>query len=156
MLKYREKTASKPGRWIKCPYFEGVHTGNSTIKDWFDTPDGQQISLGVLKDKKPAEKVKGYRRIAYQIHEHNSEFCARSYEDALILANPDKFGLVEGSHWGDLAWEMAKEMPKIETALRFAIKTPVWNVPLYLKEGLIWLSEPPPPPPVPPLPGEGA
>ena len=143
----RPAEGDKPARWVKCPYSKGVRTGNSSIKDWFDTPEGEQISLEELKEKKAAEKVKGSRRIAYQIHETDSEFCARSYEDALILANPLHFKLNESAHWGDESWDLAQDMPKIETALRFAIEVQEWNVPLYIKEGLVWLSEPPPPPP---------
>ncbi|MBN8765614.1 MAG: ATP-dependent endonuclease [Thiobacillus sp.] len=145
----RPADGDKPARWVKCPYSKGVRTGNSTIKDWFDTPEGEQISLEDLKEKKTAEKVKGSRRIAYQIHEADSEFCARSYEDALILANPLHFKLAEGVHWGDESWDIAQDMPKIGTALSFAIEVQEWNVPLYIKEGLVWLSEPPPPPPAP-------
>jgi putative ATP-dependent endonuclease of OLD family len=143
----RPANDDKPARWVKCPYSKGARTGNSTIKDWFDTPEGEQISLENLKGKKAAEKVKGSRRIAYQIHEADSEFCARSYEDALILANPLHFKLAEGTHWGDESWDLAQDMPKIGTALSFAIEVQEWNVPLYIKEGLVWLSEPPPPPP---------
>lgn len=147
VVRLRAAEGDKPARWVKCPYSKGVRTGNETIKDWFDTPEGQQLSLEELKEKKAADKVKGYRRIAYQIHEADSAFCARSYEDALILANPVHFKLVEGAHWGDESWDLAQGMPKIETALRFAIDVPAWNAPLYIKEGLVWLSEPPSPPP---------
>lgn len=147
VVRLRVAEDEKPARWVKCPYSKGDRTSNATIKDWFDTPKGEQLSLEELKKKKAAEKVKGYRRIAYQIHETDSAFCARSYEDALILANPEYFNLTKDADWGDESWELARNMPKIETALRFAIDVPVWNIPLYIKEGLVWLSEPPPPPP---------
>jgi putative ATP-dependent endonuclease of OLD family len=137
-------------RWIKCAYSEGVRTGNTAIKQWFDVPEGQQLTLPELVAKTPADKVKGHRRIAYQIAEPGSEYCARSYEDAFILANPAIFPPEDG-HWGDAAWLAAQDMPKTETALKFGIEQPVWNVPLYIKEGLIWLSEPPPAPAVEPL-----
>lgn len=141
VVRLRAAEGDKPARWVKCKYSEGVRTGNETIKDWFNTPAGEQLSLEVLKLKKAETKVKGFRRIAYQIHEADSNYCARSFEDALILANPIHFKLVEGTHWGDKAWEMAQDMPKIETALRFSIDVQEWNVPLYIKEGLVWLSE---------------
>jgi predicted ATP-dependent endonuclease of OLD family len=145
-----------PARWVKCPYSQGSRTGNSAIKKWFDVPAGEQITLKQLVDKTPEDKVKGYRRIAYQVPEVGSEFCARSYEDALILANPVHFPLAAGTHWGDESWIQAQDMPKTETALRFAIEVPTWNVPLYIKEGLIWLSTPPCPPIAPlPLDAEG-
>lgn len=147
VVRLRPKDGDKVARWVKCPYSEGVRTGNETIKDWFDTPTGDQLTLEELKKKTASEKVKGYRRIAYQIHEIDSEFCARSYEDALILANSVHFMLAAGSHWGNESWERAQDMPKIETALRFAIEVPEWKVPLYIKKGLKWLSESQPQPP---------
>lgn len=140
----------KPVRWVKCPYSQGVRTANTTIKKWFEIPEGEQITVEQLKEKTATDKTKVYRRIAYQVHEPGSEFCARSYEDALILANPDHFQLEAGTHWGDESWSQAQDMPKTETALRFAIEVPEWNVPFYIKEGLVWLSEPPPPPAEPP------
>ena len=139
-------TEKTPNRWIKCRYAQGTRTANTAIKKWFDVPDGKQITLDELKQKTEAEKTKGYRRIAYQVHEPGSAFCARSYEDALILANPVHFKLEDGADWGDDSWELASGMSKTETALQFAIQISTWNVPHYIKEGLIWLSEPPPPP----------
>jgi len=136
----------KPARWVKCPYAKGSRTGNETIKDWLGTADGQQLTLDELKEKKANEKARGYGRIAYQIHESGSAFCARSFEDALILANPKHFGLADGDDWGSVSWDIAQDMPKIETALRFALDVPSWNVPLYIKEGLVWLAEPSPAP----------
>jgi putative ATP-dependent endonuclease of OLD family len=133
----------KPARWVKCSYSEGTRTSNMTIKKWFTVPEGEQITLQQLKEKTAAEKTKGNRRIAFQIHEPGSAFCARSYEDALILANPEHFQLEADTDWGDESWSQAQDMPKTETALRFAIEVTDWNVPFYIKEGLTWLSEPP-------------
>ena len=129
-------------RWVKCPYSEGARTGNSTIKDWFDIPDGDQLTLEQLKAKTADQKTKAYRRIAYQVHEPGSAFCARSYEDAFILANAAHFKLEEDKDWGQQSWDIAQDMPKVETALHFAITEPKWNVPHYIKEGLTWLAEP--------------
>ncbi|MBU1230235.1 MAG: ATP-dependent endonuclease [Proteobacteria bacterium] len=130
-------------RWVKCPYSQGVRTCNPAIKKWFDVPEGEQITLEKLAAKTPSDKVVGYRRIAYQIPEENSSYCARSYEDAMILANPELFKPIAGTHWGDESWLQAQDMPKTETALHYGIKVPAWKVPLYIKEGLVWLSAPP-------------
>ena len=70
-------------------------------------------------------------------------FCARSFEDALILANPERFGLPDEKDQAIEAWEIAQDLPKAETALRFAIEEKAWVVPRYIREGLVWLSEPP-------------
>jgi hypothetical protein len=100
--------------------------------------------------------MKGYRRVAFQIPEDGSQHCARSYEDALILANPERFDLPKDGDLAQFAWDLAQDFPKADTALRFAIKEVVWNVPLYIREGLIWLAELPPPPNEPPPVDPGA
>ena len=155
--------------WVKCPVADGNRTSNTALREWF-RPEAEknqegrqnkpapQIDLPTLLAKTDAEKISGYRRIAYQIPEiPNSTVCARSYEDALVLANPDRFGLVVDDDQADNAWEIAQDLPKSETALRFAIREKDWKVPRYISEGLKWLSEPPPaaaenPPLVPPNP----
>lgn len=139
--------------WEKCPVAVGERTSNSAIREWFRPKDGKdnkeawQISLADLAAKTDADKQDRYRRIAYQIPEQaDSKVCARSYEDALVLANPDRFNWPKEDDEATEAWHIAKDLPKAETALRFAIREKNWNVPRYIREGLKWLSEPPPPP----------
>lgn len=128
-------------RYVKCPYSQGERSINTTLRDWFKVEEGDALTLETLKAKKPEDKVQGYRRIAYQVHEVGSEFCARTYEDAFILANPKLFELKEGDHWGDRSYEIAADMGKIETALKYGLSDEVWSVPAYIAEGLLWLAE---------------
>jgi len=141
--------------WEKCPVALGERTSNSAIREWFrpkqgkdnDNKEDWQISLADLAGKTDAEKQAHYRRIAYQIPEKaETKICARSYEDALVLANPDRFTWSKEDDEATEAWHIAKDLPKSETALRFAIREKNWIVPRYIREGLKWLSEPPPPP----------
>ncbi|MCU0999284.1 ATP-dependent endonuclease [Stenotrophomonas geniculata] len=138
--------------WEKCPVAEGQRTSNAAIKDWFrptstEVGDGWQISPAQLLAKSEEEKISAYRRIAYQIPEDpKTAACARSYEDALVLANPDRFEWPKEQDEATEAWEIAKGLAKADTALRFAIREKEWKVPRYIEEGLVWLSEPPPPP----------
>lgn len=129
------------GRYVKCPYSQGERSLNTTLRDWFDIKDGEALTLELLQAKTPEEKVKGYRRVAYQVHEAGSNFCARTYEDAFILANPTLFGLKEGDPWGDLAFDIAADMGKVETALKYGLSEDAWKVPAYIKEGLLWLAD---------------
>lgn len=135
------------GRYVKCPYSKGERSLNTTLRDWFQIKDGDALTLDVLKAKTPEGKVQGYRRVAYQIHEEKSNFCARTYEDAFILANPALFGLKEGEHWGDLAFDISAGMGKVETALKYGLSEEAWKVPAYINEGLIWLADSAPLPP---------
>ncbi|ARM14762.1 MULTISPECIES: ATP-dependent nuclease [Rhizobium] len=144
--------------WEKCPVALGERTSNAAIREWFrsagEKDEGEaeakpapDIDMKTLLAKTDAEKLSGYRRIAYQVPETpGSNVCARSYEDALVLANPDRFQLADGDDQAEEAWEIAQDLPKSETALRFAIRESNWKVPRYISDGLKWLSEPPPPP----------
>lgn len=138
--------------WEKCPVAEGQRTSNAAIKEWFRPEDskdrdGWQITPAELIGKTAEEKQSGYRRIAYQIAEKpGTNMCARSYEDALVLANPDRFEWPKEEDEATEAWEIAKGLAKADTALRFAIREKEWAVPRYIQEGLAWLSEPPPQP----------
>ena len=144
-----DTSKAKP-RGIKCPSAtEGAYTANAAIKAWFAAPTGQQLRLDNLQSKTPTEKLQGSRRITYQIPEADGGPCARSFEDALILANPDRFELPADTA-ADVAWEHAQDLGKTDTALRFAIVEREWTVPRYIRAGLAWLSEPPPPPDAPP------
>tara|TARA_R100000789_G_scaffold62926_1_gene59825 strand:- start:2372 stop:4456 length:2085 start_codon:yes stop_codon:yes gene_type:complete len=138
--------------WDKCPVAEGARTSNAAIKEWFRTEDTEgkddwQITPAELVAKTTEEKQSGFRRIAYQIAEKpGTNICARSYEDALVLANPDRFEWPKEQGEATEAWEIAQGLAKADTALRFAIREKEWVVPRYIQEGLAWLSEPPPPP----------
>lgn len=140
-------------KWEKCPVSIGARTSNTAIKEWFSPKDDKHnlsktatiIKLTDLITKNESDKISGYRRIAYQIPEEiDSEICARSYEDALVLANPKHFNLVNVEDEALEAWNIAQNLSKTETAFRFAIKEKDWIVPRYIREGLIWLSEPSP------------
>lgn len=137
--------------WEKCPVAKGQRTSNAAIKDWFRPPNTKdaevwQISPTQLLEKSAIEKISGYRRIAYQIPEDpKGDTCARSYEDALVLANPERFEWPKEEDEATEAWDIAKRLPKADTALRFAIREKEWKVPRYIEEGLVWLSEPPSP-----------
>lgn len=144
------ETEKKKKRWVKCPLSDGSRTSNAAINAWFKKEEEDHVSLEELTAKTEKEKIRGYRRITYQIPEESSKACARSFEDALILANPERFELTGDIHLAKNAWEMAQDMSKSETALRFAIEEVNWVVPRYIREGLIWLSEPPPAPTEPP------
>lgn len=142
----KEVKKNKKGKmiptWEKCPVAEGQRTSNAAIKKWFQ-PEGQ-ITPAELVAKTTEEKQSGCRCIAYQIPETSeTDVCARSYEDALVLANPDRFEWPNEQDEATEAWEIAKGLAKVDTALRFAIREKEWTVPRYIREGLEWLSKPP-------------
>lgn len=141
----------------KCLVAEGKRTTNTAIRHFFKTDETAKLpdlDPSDLIKKSDTEKTRGVRRIAYQIPEQkDGKACARSFEDALILANPVSFGLTLEAD-AEQAWASAEALAKSESkadiALRFAIKEKSWTAPRYIREGLAWLSEPPPPPAEPP------
>lgn len=150
-VRKRNKKGDWTTTWEKCPVAEGLRISNSAIKEWFrpkDVEDSEnwQLTPQELLSKTPNEKQSGYRRLAYQIPENSgTKVCARSYEDALVLANPDLFEWPKEQDQATEAWEIAKRLAKTDTALRFAITEKNWTVPFYIQEGLTWLSVPPSP-----------
>ena len=81
-----------------------------------------------------------FRSLAYQIPEADGGPCARSFEDAFILANPDRFALGEGDP-ALLAYQHAADQKKSTFALAHAIEHTDWSVPRYIAEGLRWLAQ---------------
>ena len=140
--------------WVKCIVSEGTRSSNESINRWFESAtapkgageesDVTPMIFNALAGMPDEKKVKGYRRIAYQISEKiGGTACARSFEDALVLANPGLFSLPGNDDEATEAWELANTFHKTDTALRFAIEEKTWEVPRYIREGLLWLSEPP-------------
>lgn len=127
------------GQFKACHVHKGVRTSNGTIKDWFSGDAKCEISD--LLEKTAPEKTKANKRIAYQVSDHEVSACGRTFEDAFILANSTKFGLV-GMSVEELeieASEAAGKMKKSEFALQYAIEDQDWVTPTYIEEGLRWL-----------------
>ncbi|PZO02459.1 MAG: ATP-dependent endonuclease [Hyphomicrobiales bacterium] len=136
---------NEQGKRLAVPVAEGEFTSNGCIKAWFDNA----VSPAALLAKAPADKIVGCRRLAYQVPEEDGGPCARSFEDAFILANPERFPLGDGDV-AALAYQHAAEQKKSSFALEHAIEHTDWTVPRYLAEGLRWLAQGNPAPVVPP------
>ncbi|MGE8525897.1 ATP-dependent nuclease [Chryseobacterium rhizosphaerae] len=123
-----------------------THSSNSGIKNWFDKDAQGYISLADLMAKTSEQKISGFRRIAYQIPEIGKACCARSYEDAFMLANIELCAL-SGNNDIEQALNAYKNTPtndeKTDFALKYALEVREWNVPQYLVEGLQWLAQHP-------------
>ena len=133
------------GKHMAVPVADGQFTSNGCIKAWF----GNAVSPAALLAKSSPDKMTGSRRLAYQIPEADGGPCARSFEDAFILANPERFPLGDGDA-AALAYEHAAEQKKSTFALEHAIEHTDWNVPRYISDGLRWLAQGNPAPLEPP------
>lgn len=137
------RNANGHARWTKCLVSQGSRSSNSSVKRWFEPYGGNSTTLQELLIKSDAEKSQGCRRIAYQIPQAEGDACGRSFEDAFILANSNKFsvsGPTEAERESQ-AWEIAKDVQKSEFALRFAIRDTEWTIPRYIEQGLGWLAQ---------------
>lgn len=140
-----DSTVLNNGKYPACEVAKGTHTSNLGLKNWFDKDHDGHLPLSVCTTKSFAEKLQGTRRLAFQINQEGRSCCGRSFEDAFILANAAKFGIVAGTD-ADIAteaFEEAKGIGKTNFALKFALEDTDWIVPSYLKESLQWLSENP-------------
>lgn len=120
-----------------CLVSEGEGTSNASIKSWFSVVT---ISPNALLMKQESDKIKGIRRIAYQIPEIGSSICGRSLEAAFMLANSAKFSLINNDSIEKLVWDRTLKEKKSEFALKHAIYDTDWAVPRYIYEGLVWLA----------------
>jgi hypothetical protein len=127
------------GPWVACPVNSGQRTSNACIKTWFGDDD---VSPAALIAKANDDKVQGKKRITFQVPEVANDPCGRSFEDAFMLANPLLFprtGTTGIDHENN-AWEEAKTVKKSKFALEHALTVQEWNIPRYIREGLLWLS----------------
>ncbi len=127
-----------------CPVSQGTHSSNAGLNNWFS--NDERPELEELQNKTDIEKTIGFRRIAYQIPELGREACARSFEDAFILANRDSFDELQGDEEADLeacAYGIAESIgkgSKADFAIKYSIDETEWNVPKYIVDGLVWLN----------------
>lgn len=135
-------TSTRESCWVS----EADDTSNACIRQWFEIATGTPAAPADLIAKNDQDKIKGDRRIAYQVPETEGAPCARSFEDAFILTNITLF-LNGASAPDDLelfAWNKASGLRKLKTdfALKFALECrDEWTVPRYLAEGLRWLAD---------------
>jgi len=124
---------------MKCLVHEAKATSNACIKAWFD---GDTCVPNDLIEKPEAERIKGQVRLSYQCREVDDGPCGRTFEDAFLLANADKFG-VQGDTPKALAMaakEKAESFKKSAFALQYAIEDTDWETPTYISDGLNWLA----------------
>ncbi len=140
-----EKTQTKKDKKIvytACNVSKGTHSSNAGIKNWF-TKEDSFVDLSTVRKAVESDKVEGTRRIAFQIPEKGTTACGRSFEDAFVLANRDLFKLsdIDEKNVEEAAYERAKNFKKTNFALKYALENIKWQVPLYIKEGLMWLAD---------------
>ena len=124
-----------------CAVHEGTATSNACIKHWFSGETS--LTLDCLKAKNDQDKINGRLRIAFQHPEQKDGPCGRTFEDAFILANKEKFALTNqtANELETAARALAKKVKKkSEFALLHAIMDTAWVAPKYIVDGIRWLA----------------
>ena len=118
---------------------EGKTTSNSTIKWWMRTlkniPEENTIALSDVIALKDEEKTIDTCHIEFQTEEQG--LCGRSLEEALINVNRSHYGLSATPSEEDLKFD---EKSKTDFALNLVYNNPDYVVPMYIKNGLVWLN----------------
>ncbi|MFD6534121.1 ATP-dependent endonuclease [Streptomyces sp. NPDC060184] len=139
-----------------CPPGQGqTITSNSTLKHWLPA----KSSITELLATDPADKQQGHVRVAYQIPEKDSGACARSFEDAFIIANAGALArdfrqlALRAAFIKEVgadpttdeieakAYDIALQLADHKTDFAFDVMLlEDWVVPRYIAEGLQWLA----------------
>lgn len=138
-----------------APSTDQAVASNSTLKNRLPG----QSSIAKLLAVDPAGKEHGHVRVAYQVPEKESGVCARSFEDAFIIANSAvlardlrhlalKRAFIQEVGADPTAEEVeanafaiAKRLSKHKTDFAFdVLLLDGWTVPRYIAEGLQWLA----------------
>jgi len=141
-----KKTKTKDSKTVykACIVSDGTHTSNAGIINWFKKTD-EYVDLVEIRTKTEIMKIECARRIAFQVPEPKKTACGRSFEDAFILANRELFKMndIKEKAAEKSAYTQAETIKKTNFALKYALDDTTWSVPLYIKEGLLWLAEAP-------------
>lgn len=123
-----------------CFVKDGQTTSNATIKFWMSaigkTINTLQDVTNLTEQNKTIEKI----HLAYQVEENGC--CGRSLEEAIKNANRTLFGISQTCKENDIAYSQDIDGRKTDFAMEliFTNEKKVYNVPKYIKDGLIWLN----------------
>ncbi len=141
-----------------CPVDTGVNiaTSNQTLVKWLPKKELISELLACLEEHKTDKKS----RVSFQIPEAAGGKCGRSFEEAFIIKNAGVFSAnAKEISTGDLfkiddktanktadvilneAYTIAGNIPKKTDFAFDIIRLDTWEVPTYIKEGLVWLQK---------------
>lgn len=137
-----------------------AETSNSTLLNWLPK---QKLITDLINCSDKNKYDSDLIRVAYQIKENDSDYVARSLEEAVINRNKiffnstyqkdgsdklakDSFSLLKGKDLSVSPYELAPKSDKktdfiFDLMVFNEIETKLsWNVPKYIEEGLVWLA----------------
>jgi hypothetical protein len=154
-IKVSGQNANGNDVWVPCPVNEGTKTSNSAINHFFKTVTWNDLKVLPVGDR---TIVIGSSTICICYQQEENTYHARSFEDAFIhlnrafvKGNIDTFqGIKNALDFDDEAkspYDLAVKCIKKKTHFALDIlyhsdeKISNWNIPAYIKNGLLWLKE---------------
>jgi len=130
-----------------------LETSNVCLKQWLPQKEKIQDLLSASENEKIDDKI----RVAYQTKlDETTVKCGRSFEEAFVLDNlqyilDEKDNLIsikkklssynEISEIKEDSYEISKSIDKTDFAFDLLSNQDNFNVPRYIQEGLVWLSQ---------------
>lgn len=155
----KKEITNKKGKqqttYSKCEIIDSseLNTSNECLKNWLPRKEKIQDLLNANNDEKIDDKI----RVAYQTKLEEEDLkCGRSFEEAFILDNLEyvldkkeqllsiknklsPYSTIEEIK--DNSYDIAKSIKKTDFAFDLLSNQDDFDVPRYIKEGLIWLSQ---------------
>jgi predicted ATP-dependent endonuclease of OLD family len=132
----------EPGKQhaTSCLVKDGQTTSNATIKSWMSSINKTLNTLQDVINLSEQDKTLGKIHLAYQVAENGC--CGRSLEEAIKNANRTLFGISQTCDEKDIAYSQDIDGRKTDFAMEliFIKEKRLYNVPKYIKDGLIWLN----------------
>ena len=119
----------------------GETTSNETLKWWFrknkglSNDDKTKIDLADIISMSSDDKTRGKCHIEFQTKEN--ELCGHSLEEAIRNVNRSHYGLSDSPTEDDLEFS---GKCKTDFALKLIYECTDYNIPTYIRSGLIWLN----------------
>jgi putative ATP-dependent endonuclease of OLD family len=132
--------AMEDGR-TKAVVGKGKVTSNSTLKWWMrqikklPENDTSKIDLAEIIALSSAQKALGKCHVEFQTNENG--LCGRSLEESIKNVNRVHYGLVDPVTEETLEF---KDKSKTDFALNLICENPNYEIPQYIKDGLVWLN----------------
>ena len=155
----KKEITNKKGKqqitYSKCEIIDSseLNTSNECLKNWLPKKEKIQDLLNANNDEKIDDKI----RVAYQTKLEEEDLkCGRSFEEAFILDNLKyvldkkeqllsiKNKLSQYSTIEEIkqnSYDIAKSIKKTDFAFDLLSNQDDFDVPRYIREGLIWLSQ---------------
>lgn len=130
----------KDGR-TKAVVGKGKVTSNSTLKWWMrqikslPEDDATKIDLAEIIALSSDQKTLGKCHVEFQTNENG--LCGRSLEESIKNVNRTHYGLADPVTEEKLEFN---EKSKTDFALNLVCENPNYEIPQYIKDGLVWLN----------------